>query len=81
MKVEVTLFATLADYLPAAGHEGSAVVDLPDESTIVDLARLLGIPPEFSWIALVNGQEADPGRRLVADDVVTLFPPLAGGAV
>lgn len=79
MKVEVSLFATLADYLPADSHGGRGLVDLPEGSTVVDLARALGIPPDLPWIVLVNGQDAEAGRRLAAEDVVTLFPPLAGG--
>ena len=79
MKVEVTLFATLADFLPAGTEGDHAVIDVQDGSTIADLVRALGIPDTFPWIALVNGEESDATRRLVARDAVTLFPPLAGG--
>ncbi|MBI3826235.1 MAG: MoaD/ThiS family protein [Candidatus Rokubacteria bacterium] len=80
MRVEVRLFATLADYLPPDSRGGAAAVDIAAGSTLDDLARALGIPADASWIALVNDEEAPPARRLAPDDVVTLFPPLAGGA-
>jgi molybdopterin converting factor small subunit len=79
VRVEVRLFATLARYLPDDGT-GVTVVDLHEGSTVGDLARALGIPADLSRIALVNDHDAADDRPLRAGDVVTLFPPLAGGA-
>jgi molybdopterin converting factor small subunit len=45
-----------------------------------DLAETLGIPREMAVIALVNDLDAGPDRSLQPGDVVTLFPPLVGGA-
>jgi molybdopterin converting factor small subunit len=79
VRVEVRLFATLARYLPPDNQAGSAILDVADDSTVADLARVLGIPGEAPRIVLVNDREADQDRRLQRGDVVTLFPPLAGG--
>jgi len=80
VKIEVRLFATLAEFLPPDGRAtGNAVLEVPDGSTVADVVSRLGIPPALSRIALVNGEDASPERRLAARDVVTLFPPLAGG--
>jgi molybdopterin converting factor small subunit len=79
VRLEVRLFATLSAYLPPASQGGVATVDIPPGSTLEELTRRLGIPPDASWIALVNDEEATAGRALAAGDVVTLFPPLAGG--
>lgn len=79
MRVEVRLFATLASYLPSGSRGGATVLEIPQECTVADLVTRLGIPPALPRIALVNGHEADPDRRLATGDVVTLFPPLAGG--
>ena len=79
MKVRVELFATLADFLPPASSDGRGGIDVPEDSTVNDVVHALGIPDRFPWIALVNGQEAEVSRRVAAGDVVTLFPPLAGG--
>lgn len=78
MKVEVRLFATFAACLPP-GRATPATVEIPEGSTVAELTARLGIAPALPRIALVNGEDAAPERRLVAGDVVTLFPPLAGG--
>ncbi len=79
MKVEVRLFATFGAYLPPGSTSGTAMIDVPEGATVADVAAHLGIPAALPRMALVNGEDADPGRRLASDDVVTLFPPLAGG--
>ena len=80
MRVEVRVFATLAPYLPKDNQDGSAVLELVEGSTVGDAAGTLGIPQDFPRIVLVNGENADEHRRLRTGDVVTLFPPLAGGS-
>ena len=80
MRIEVRLFATFASYLPPGSGGGTAMIEMPQGSTVDDVAAHLGIPSGLQRIALVNGQDAAPGRRLSAGDIVTLFPPLAGGS-
>ena len=80
MRVEVRLFATLARYLPKDTQAGRAYLEVAEGSTVADVAAALGIPPDLSRIILVNDAEADEDRPLEAGDVVTLFPPLAGGS-
>lgn len=80
MKVEVRLFATLASFLPAHGRAGAAELELPEGSTVTEVTRSLGIPPDLARVVLVNGRDIGPEARLAAHDVVTIFPPLAGGA-
>lgn len=80
MKVEVRLFATLERFLPAHARRGAAVVELPDRSTVGDLTRSLGIPPDLARVVLVNGRDGASEHPLAPDDVVDVFPPLAGGA-
>jgi molybdopterin synthase sulfur carrier subunit len=76
--VDVHLFATLARFLPP-GNDGSTTLEVPDEATVDDVARALGIPEGMSRVALINGREAAPDDALSPGDVLTLFPPLAGG--
>ena len=80
MRVEVRLFATLTAFLPPVSREGAATLDVPAGSTVHDVIERLGIPPDFERVALVNGADTTPDRLLQPDDVVTVFPPLAGGA-
>jgi len=79
VKVAVQLFATLAAFLPPQGRDGSAQLEIPEGSTVVDLARRLGIPPDLARVVLVNGHDVGPEAPLAAQDIVTIFPPLAGG--
>lgn len=80
MTIEVHLFATLVRYLPSGTDGARALLDVPDGATVDDVARQLGIPDALARVALVNGREPAPEARLAPADVLTLFPPLAGGA-
>ena len=80
MRVEVRLFATLAAFLPSDGRDGTAELEIPEGSTVTDVTRRLGIPPDLARVVLVNGRNIGSEARLTSRDVVTIFPPLAGGA-
>jgi len=79
VRVEVRLFATLAAFLPPHGRDGAAELELPEGSTVADVAQRLGIPPGLARVVLVNGCDIGSDASLAARDVVTIFPPLAGG--
>lgn len=79
MKIQARLFATFVAYLPLEGDGQNVTLEVPDGSTVHEVVRRLGIPDEMPWIALVNGQDADPGLSLADGDSLSLFPPLAGG--
>ncbi len=80
MRVEVRLFATLAAFLPPDGRDGAAQIEIPEGSTVSDVTRRLGIPPDLARVVLVNGRDLGSEAPLNSRDVVTIFPPLAGGA-
>lgn len=80
MKVEVRLFATLVTFLPPHGRDGAAELEIPDGSTVAEVTSRLGIPPDLARVVLVNGRDIGPEAPLAACDVVTIFPPLAGGS-
>lgn len=79
VKIEVRLFANLADYLPAASPGEPSTIDLPDGATVDELVARLALPGELPRLLLVNGSDASPGLSLQAGDVVSILPPLAGG--
>jgi sulfur-carrier protein len=79
VKVEVHLFATLVSFLPPESQNGAATLEMPEGSTVRDVAGRLGIPGDFDRVSLVNGRVAEPERLLSPGDVVTVFPPLMGG--
>ena len=80
MKIQVELFATLAPYLARLSDSSPGTLELPPGSTVDDVAERLGLPEELSRITLVNGHDAGGDHRLRDGDVVSMFPPLAGGA-
>jgi molybdopterin converting factor small subunit len=80
VRIEVQLFATLAAFLPPDSREGAATLEVPDRSTVRDVIEHLRLPADLERVTLVNGGDAEPERPLRAGDVVTMFPPLAGGA-
>lgn len=79
MKVEVRLFATLVSFLPAHGCDGAAELEIPEGSSVAEITRRLGIPSDLARVVLVNGRDVGADAVLAARDVVTIFPPLAGG--
>jgi molybdopterin synthase sulfur carrier subunit len=80
VKIEVQLFATFAAFLPPeAQAAGTAIVEVAEGSTTDDVAAALGIPLTIARVTLVNGHETGQGQPLAPGDVITLFPPLAGG--
>ncbi len=79
MKVEVHLFATLGAYLPPGAAGDSVTLDLPDGTTVAEVIRSLGIPSPPECLTVANGRDVPSEYRLVDGDVLSLFPPLAGG--
>jgi molybdopterin synthase sulfur carrier subunit len=79
VKVEVQLFATLSSYRPDGAAGDGTTLDVPEGTTVGEVIEALRIPPEVDCLRVVNGRDAEPGQRLVDGDVLSLFPPLAGG--
>jgi hypothetical protein len=63
VKVEVRLFATLASFLPAHGRAGAAVLELPEGSTVTEVTRCLGIPPDLPAVSAADDLGGHDGRR------------------
>jgi molybdopterin converting factor small subunit len=80
VRVEVRLHATLAAFLPPGSREGAAPVGLPEGATIARLIERLAIPVDLARVVLVAGHDVPDDHVLHADDVVDIFPPLAGGS-
>ncbi len=80
MRVALHLFATLGPYLPDGAQGDGAVLSLPEGTTVADVVRDLRIPPDVAFLSVVNGHEVAADRVLADGDVLTMFPPLVGGA-
>lgn len=87
MRVEVRLFASLRDRLPGdrRRHRGRGSLELPPGASLQDLLDHLAIEPRLAQMVLVNGEQMGrkaAERRAIAlcdADVVSIFPPVAGG--
>ena len=80
MKVEVRLFAFLERYLPLGSRGDSISLDVPPGTTVGDIVESLKIPNELSCLTVINGRDAPPEQVLGPGDVLSMFPPLSGGA-
>ena len=84
MKVEIKLFASLRARM--ANGRGKGELQMDEGATLSDVLAKLEIPPELSQMTLVNGQHCPAEKDwrdqklLQEGDVVSVFPPLAGGA-
>jgi sulfur-carrier protein len=79
MQVEVKLFATLRDYLPKGSDRFSCKLELGGRSRVKDIISTLKIPEEIPKIILINGVHGKNDQVLNEGDVVSIFPPVAGG--
>jgi len=79
MEIEVKLFATLRDYLPKGSSRFSCKMDVDSATRVQDILSRLKIPEEIPKIILVNGVHGKKEQILKEGDVLSIFPPVAGG--
>ena len=84
MKVGLKLFASLAAHLPAEARSSHRLdLDVEPGTTVADLIRRQGIPPDQCAIVLVDGvwvtQAGRAARALAEGAVLAIWPPVAGG--
>ena len=79
MEIEVKLFATLRDYLPKGSSRFSCKMEIDGQTQVQDILSSLKIPEEIPKILLVNGIHAKKDQTLKEGDVLSIFPPVAGG--
>jgi molybdopterin converting factor small subunit len=79
MEIEVKLFATLRDYLPQGSDRFSCKMEVDEGTRVQDVLTRLKIPGEMPKIILVNGTHGKKEQVLKEGDVLSVFPPVAGG--
>ena len=79
MEIEVKLFATLRDYLPKGSDRFSCKLVIEGRARVKDIVAKLKIPDDIPKIILVNGVHGKNDQALKEGDVVSIFPPVAGG--
>ena len=79
MEVEVKLFANFREYLPPESEKYSCTLKLEEGTTIGQVLERLKIPESVPMITLVNGIHRKTEDPLQPGDVLSVFPPVAGG--
>lgn len=79
MEVKVKLFATLRDFLPKDGDGKSCQMEIDDKTTVKQIISQLNLPEEIPKIILINGLQGSADQTLKDGDVLSIFPPVAGG--
>lgn len=79
MKAEVKLFANFGEYLPPGSDKYACRLDLDEGTTINQVLERLKIPTSIPMILLVNGIHKKAEDVLQPGDVLSIFPPVAGG--
>ncbi len=80
MRIELRLFASLRKKLPPGSPRGKCDLELPENATIAAVLTRMDIPAASAQMVLVNGEhDRDFGRTLRDGDVLSIFPPVAGG--
>jgi molybdopterin synthase sulfur carrier subunit len=79
MIIKVRLFANLRDYLPPGSDRFSCQIETNDGAAVGDILNRLNIPDDMPKIILINGIHSDQKDLLKDGDVISVFPPIAGG--
>jgi molybdopterin synthase sulfur carrier subunit len=79
MKIEVKLFAQFRDFLPKGSDRFSCTLTLDSSKSVGDILRRLKLPPDSPKIILLNGRHAKENDPIKDGDVLSVFPPVAGG--
>ena len=80
MKIEIALYATLSKYLPPDAQNRKAALEVKEGATVREVMSQLGIPRDLPNILLVNGRQAPEETVLKDGEILSIFPPLAGGS-
>jgi molybdopterin converting factor small subunit len=79
MQVEIRLFATFRQYLPKDSQNFSCKKTFEKETSVDEIADELKLPPDIPKITIVNGNNVSGNFILKDRDVLSIFPPIAGG--
>lgn len=79
MEIEVKLFATLREYLPKGSGQFSCKMEVDGSTRVQDILLRLKMPEQIPKIILINGVHGKREQALKEGDVLSIFPPVAGG--
>ncbi len=79
MKIEVKLFANFREFLPHESRDYSILLEAEEGATIGQILKKLGIPESIPMLTLINGIHRSFEDPIHSGDVLSVFPPVAGG--
>jgi molybdopterin synthase sulfur carrier subunit len=83
MRITLKLFASLGQFLPAGASANAVQAEVPDGVSAHQVLEQFGVPLEMAHLVLLNGVYLDAQARdqalVKADDVLAIWPPVAGG--
>lgn len=83
MKIRLKLFASLSEFLPADARDNEIEIDVPAGATSTWVVDHYKVPRELAHLVLIDGFYVPPEVRetrvLRENEVLAIFPPVAGG--
>ncbi len=79
MEIELRLFSTFREYLPEGADRFSCRKNVPGEMMVSKIAEEMKLPVDIPKIFVVNGNVVTGDYAVHDGDVVSIFPPVAGG--
>lgn len=84
MQITFKLYASLTEFLPVERRTSNQVtLDVVEGATIAQIIEPFNLPMKMVHLVLINGVYVPPAERatraLKADDVLAIWPPIAGG--
>ncbi len=79
MQVEIRLFATFREFLPPGSSMFSFKKSLDKDTTVAQIIEELKLPENVPKIVIINGLHSTTDSVLKDGDVLSIFPPVAGG--
>lgn len=79
MRIEVKLFANFREFLPPGAKGYSVFLEVETGTTIGQVLEILKIPESIPMLILLNGVHRKFEDVIQPGDVLSLFPPVAGG--
>ena len=83
MQINIEFYASLMQYLPSGQSRHRREIRVTDGLPVSRLIEQFHIPEKMAHIVLVNGHFVDADKReerqLAEGDVVSVWPPVAGG--
>jgi len=79
MNIQIKLFASLVKFLPKGAVGKQASLSVPEGITVGGVLEQLKISSDITRLIMVNGVHAKTDYVLKEGDLLSVFPPIAGG--